>query len=211
MSSPLFRIPFRGHRCRLVLILAWLAVQLASTAAEVGPTNSSLNLLPWPKSVNLASGETKITGRSRIVAGNPGLKPLAAILRDELRLVIGLNLAIGDGPPRPGDLVLRINPKLQAGEDILCVRRGEVVRTHEGAYRLEATDGVVIEGFDYRAVAEGTATFLQAVRRVGDFAALPAMTINDWPHADFTGLTQAVTFRLADAYTIMPNHVHSPA
>lgn len=189
MSHHLFRILLWPHGGRRrALILAWLAVQLASNAAVVSPTNSSLNLLPWPKSVELASGEIKITGRSRIVAGNPGLKPLAPILRDELRLVTGLNLVVVDGPPRPGDVVLRINQQLQAGEDILCVRRGEVVRTRDGAYRLQATDGVVIEGFDYRAVAEGTATLLQAVRRVGDFAALPAMTINDWPHADFTGV-----------------------
>ena len=86
-----------------------------------------------------------------------------------------------------GDIVLAINPALKAGEEILRVKAREVVRTREGAYRLTVGTQVKVEGFDYRAVAEGTATLLQAIARQSNGFAVPVMTIDDWPHADYTG------------------------
>lgn len=91
-------------------------------------------------------------------------------------------------PVRKGDIALLFNEQLKADEDILTVRNGAVIRTREGAYRMTAEDSVAIEGFDYRAVAEGTAKLLQAIQRVENFAELPVMTIRDWPHADYTGI-----------------------
>ena len=172
---------------RALLVGAFLSPLLTS-GADVLSTNSPLNLLPWPKSVSMATGSVRIGDSSRIVAMQPELKPLAEILREELRLVVGLNLTVAAAPARAGDIVLGIDRQLRAGEEILSVSKGEVVRTRDGAHRLTAQNGVVIEGFDYRAVAEGTATLLQAVTRFEKFAVLPAMTIHDWPHADFTGV-----------------------
>ena len=129
-------------------------------AAEVTPANSQLNFLPWPKSVDVATGRVHIGDASRIVVLNEELKPLAEILRDEFRSVSGINTTVATAPARNGDIVLAINKKLKAGEDVLSVRKGEVVRSRDGAYRLVVKDGVYVEGFDYRAVAEGTATLL---------------------------------------------------
>ena len=157
-------------------------------AAEVTPANSQLNFLPWPKSVDVATGRVHIGDASRIVVLNEELKPLAEILRDEFRSVSGINTTVATAPARNGDIVLAINKKLKAGEDVLSVRKGEVVRSRDGAYRLVVKDGVYVEGFDYRAVAEGTATLLQAVRRFEKFAVIPEMTVHDWPHADYTGV-----------------------
>ena len=64
------------------------------------------------------------------------------------------------------------------------VQKLEIVSTREGAHRLEAKKFVTVAGFDYRAVAEGTATLLQSISCRGNVAVVPAMTINDWPHAD---------------------------
>jgi len=171
----------------LVLTLIWMAAQPVATATQVAPTNSQLNLLPWPKSVSIESGEVRLGAQSRIVAASPELGPLAEVLREELRLVAGLDLKTAGGSPRSGDIVLSINKQLKAGEDILMVKNHEVVRTREGAYRLGAIDLVAIEGFEYRAVAEGTATLLQAITATEKGVVLPAMTIDDWPHADYTG------------------------
>ena len=126
---------------------------------------------------------------------------LADILSGEINLLTGLKLSVAHGAARAGDIVLAINGNLKAGEDILRVKAREVVRTREGAYRLTVgnqmktvgnqmkTVGnqVKVEGFDYRAVAEGTATLLQAITREGSGFVVPAMTIDDWPHADYTG------------------------
>ena len=140
------------------------------------------------KSVSMASGKVFLGTQSRIVVVHQELTPLAAIWQEELRLVTGLDLQTDGGAPRRGDIVLGINKQLQAGADILRVKNGAVVRTREGACRLEAKDVVTIEGSDYRAVAEGTTTLLQALTRTEQGIVLPAMTIHDWPHADYTGI-----------------------
>ena len=169
----------------LLPLLICLAGQREATAV---PPQPPLNLLPWPKSVCLAPGTVRLDEQSRIVIASAKLEPLASILREELRLVIGLDFPIVNEAVRKGDIALLFNEQLKADEDILTVRNGTVIHTREGAYRMTAEDSVTIEGFDYRAVAEGTATLLQAIQRVEDFAVLPAMTIRDWPHADYTGI-----------------------
>jgi hexosaminidase len=146
------------------------------------------HLLPWPKSIVVAPGRVRIDAESRIVAADAELKPLAAILRDELRLVSGLRLALAEGPARDGDISLAINRNLEAGGEILAVRRGELVRTRDGAHRIATQQVIRVEGAGYRAVAEGTVTLLQAVSRSGDSVTVPAMTVHDWPHADYTGV-----------------------
>jgi hexosaminidase len=43
----------------------------------------------------------------------------------------------------------------------------------------------VIEGWDYRAVCEGTASLLQAIALEGDKVSVPKMTVKDWPYSDY--------------------------
>ncbi len=173
----------------LVVVLCCVVGQTPGAAQDLPVANTKVKLLPWPKSVSMGHGEVSISSESRILVGSPELEPLAGILREELRRVIGLELDLKSDArfPQNGDIVLRINPKIEAVDDILMVRKGELVRTREGAYRLESRDLVSIEGFDYRSVAEGTATLLQAVRRSETGITIPTMTVHDWPHADYTG------------------------
>lgn len=168
----------------LILLLACSAIPSSGVTAETTPGNLPLNLLPWPKSVNVESGEVRIGSESRILVASPERRPLANILGEELRLLSGLNLKVSDGSSHDGDIVLKINNQLKAGDDILMVQKLEIVSTREGAHRLEAKKFVTVAGFDYRAVAEGTATLLQSISCRGNVAVVPAMTINDWPHAD---------------------------
>lgn len=169
------------------LLIALLVPLAALEGAEPTPANLPLKLLPSPKSVSMSLGEVRLGSQSRIVVASPELKPLAEVLREELKLVAGLDLQIANGPPRVGDIAIAINKQLRAGEDILGVKNGKLVRTREGAHRLVAKNTVSIEGIDYRAVAEGTVTLLQAITRTGQSVVVPAMTITDWPHADFSG------------------------
>lgn len=124
----------------------------------------------------------------RIVAESESLAPLARILSEDLELATGLRLAVAKGLSRPGDVVLRIDPKLRADADILTVQNGRVVRTRGCAYTLVIEDRAVVTGFDYRAVAEGTATLLQSLQTAGGSVRLPAMTVKDWPEADFAAV-----------------------
>ena len=168
-------------------LAAGLACAALAQAAPVTSGNSPLNLIPWPKSVQMGAGGMALKASARIVTADPRLMPLAAVFKAELLAVTGLDFKIAAGPLAAGDIGLAINPALQAGEEILRVKAREVGRTREGAYRLAVATQVKLEGSDYRAVAEGTCTLLQAIVRQSNGFALPVMTIDDWPHADYTG------------------------
>ena len=151
-------------------------------------THPGLNLIPWPKTITVQAGQMRLTAASRIVPGDPGLEALAEILAGEIHLLTRMRLPVAAGPARAGDIVLKLNKTIKAGEPILVARPPELVRTTDGAHTLTIDDQAVVEGFDYRAVAEGTATLLQALRQAGGEVALPRLAIKDWPHADFCGL-----------------------
>jgi len=170
-----------------IALAAGLACAALASAAPVTSDKSPLNLIPWPKTVQMGSGGMALKASARIVTADDRLLPLAGIFKAELLAATGLDLRIASGPLAAGDIGLALNPALKAGEEILRVKAREVVRTREGAYRLTVASQVKVEGFDYRAVAEGTTTLLQAIVRQSNGFVLPVMTIDDWPHADYTG------------------------
>ena len=172
----------------LGVMLLGLAWQPVCGAQQPASADSRLQLLPWPKVVRVDPGEVRLGDDSRILVNSPKLQPLAEILRAELRLVVGLDLATTTGTPQRGDIVLSIDPQLRAGEEILGLRNQQLTRTREEAYRLEAREFISIAGCDQRAVAAGTATLLQAVTRTDQGTVIPRLSIHDWPHADFTGV-----------------------
>lgn len=148
-------------------------------------------LVPTPKVLKVVGGEMALTARASIVAMDKSLQPLAAILADEIATLTGLKLNVSTAAPQLGDIVLRINPKVQAGEDILAVgkqgAKPALAPTKNFAHAITVADTVLVEGWDYRAVCEGTATLLQAISAKAGNVTLPKMTVKDWPHADYTG------------------------
>ena len=60
---------------------------------------------------------------------------------------------------------MRINKTLKADEQILLLRNREPVRTTDGAHTVTIGEQAIVEGFDYRATAEGTSTILQLLGR----------------------------------------------
>jgi hypothetical protein len=205
---PTRRIITQGTRC--LLLAAGLSSLAAANAVEIydrdspfnggqktaavagsldpADTHPGLNLIPWPKTITVQAGQMRLTAASRIVPGDNGLEALAEILAGEIHLLTRMRLPVASGPARAGDIVLKLNKTIKAGEPILVARPPELVRTTDGAHTLTIDDHAVVEGFDYRAVAEGTATLLQALRQAGGEVALPRLAIKDWPHADYCGL-----------------------
>lgn len=184
----------------LLLVVAFVGVCLVdscgtqTTAQELGKPIADpadrypgLNLIPWPQIVNLGEGQMVVTADSRIVVGQDGLKNLGELLSGEIASLTGLKLRVTSGASRPGDIVLKLNKAIRAGNPILAVQNRKLVRTRDGAHQLTIADSVLVEGFDYRAVAEGSATLLQALRQSGGLVRLPKLRIQDWPHADYCG------------------------
>jgi len=154
-------------------------------ARDPADTHPGLNLIPWPKALDLRQGQMPLTAASRIVAADATLKGLADILAGEIHLLTGLTLPVAAAPARAGDIVLNLNKSLKADEQILVARPPALVRTTDGAHTLNIGEQAVVEGFDYRAVAEGSATLLQSLSQANGKVALPKLAIKDWPHADF--------------------------
>lgn len=168
-----------------------VAAVLIASCVNVHAVLRGMDLLPTPKSITADGGEMPLTAKSRIVATDPSLEPLAAILSSEVLLVTNLKLAPAKGEGKPGDIVLKLDPKLRADADIVAVQmkdgKQQVVRSRDFAHTIKVGDTAVVTGWDYRATAEGTATLLQAIAGKDGKFALPRMTIKDWPHADYTG------------------------
>jgi hexosaminidase len=177
---------------RLVSALA-VAVVLGgpgvlAAATDPADTYPELHLIPWPRNLQVGVGYLQLTADSRVVAGDEHLRPLAEVLSGEIALLTGLKVPVTTGPGRVGDIVLRIDPTVRAGEPTLVLRRGEPARTADGAHAIAIDRQAVVTGFDYRATAEGSATILQLLGRTQDGLRLPRLTIRDWPHADYCGV-----------------------
>ncbi len=153
----------------LITILLFLLLLPCSIFAE-----QSLNIIPWPQSIATNSGDLSISSSSRIVAGNPSLLPLAAIVSNELSLLFDLNLHVVQNAPAPGDLslVFSVNPSIT----------GEM-------YRLTVDSNVTIEAQNYNAIAMGTVTFLQSLNKNASTFSIPKMIVDDYPAKGYRSLS----------------------
>ncbi|HEV3025096.1 MAG TPA: alpha-N-acetylglucosaminidase C-terminal domain-containing protein, partial [Pirellulales bacterium] len=125
---------------------------------------AALNLIPWPKSVELTGGEVVLTKDTRIVCKGASLLPLGEILADEIARTAGFRPAVMADASRPGDISLGFDPKLK-----------------DEAYELTVADRAVVRGADYNAIATGTVTLLQAISVRPRRVTLPHLRIADQP------------------------------
>lgn len=169
-------------------LVCCLMVAGAAYGQAVDPLKQKLNLIPWPKVIRSGEGAMALTEKSRVVATSEPLLPLAKILADEIQLAVGLRLEVAQGAPAAGDIVLKINKGIQAGANILTVKERKVGYTHEYAHAITVNNQVIVEGSDYRAVAEGTATVLQALKKEGEKVSVVRINVKDWPQADFMAI-----------------------
>ncbi|MCY2924124.1 MAG: family 20 glycosylhydrolase, partial [Planctomycetota bacterium] len=172
------RRPWRTLAAGAIVLAAGVQCALAAEAPKFVPT---------PKVISIEPGAMPLTPKSRVVAGNASLKPLAAVLAEEIRQLTGLTLETDTGQGHDGDIVLKIDPELRADADIPAVQGQKIVKTRDFAHTIRVANKALVEGWDYRAVAEGTATILQAISGKDGSFALPRMTVKDWPAADYTG------------------------
>jgi len=162
--------------------LALGLVCLAATAADV-PKPA---ILPTPKSITMGTGTMPLTAGSRIVVTDPRLDTHAPVVAQEIWLLTDMKLEIAKGAGQAGDIILKINPAIRADQDILAAQNMEIVRTRDMAHTISVTDRAVVEGWDFRAVCEGTATLIQSVGGKPGNYFIPQMKVKDWPFADFT-------------------------
>ena len=159
-------------------VVLGLVVMMTRPGFGVEDKDFGLNLVPWPKHVELGSGTLELTEKSRIVTADTELMPLAKVLSDEIYMVSGLRLSTAKGKAGQGDIALILDKSLK-----------------NEAYKLRVDSNAVVMGGDYRAVAWGTATLLQAMSYDGGTVTLPKMTVSDEPAYAFRSVMVDVARR----------------
>ena len=149
---------------------------------------ATLNLIPYPQTVAPGSGQLVLSPSSKIIAANPELKPLAALLSEEIYRASGLRPALSSQSKSGPSILLRFSSALS----------GEM-------YKVSIDDSVLVEGGNYNAVAMGTVTLLQLLN-TDDPAklSLPRLTITDAPFAGYRGVMVDVGLRWHPPQTLKP-------
>ncbi len=158
---------FRGPA--VLAALASLGLAVVGTLGNPTAGENATAFVPWPRSITPGEGRMDLTDKTRVVAADKTLLPLAETLSDELRLLIGRRPPVVDGSAHDGDIVLVLDPAFQ----------GE-------SYRLAVDGRATVSAGDYNGVALGTATLLQAVQSDGA-AFLPRLTVEDGPRLAYPG------------------------
>lgn len=134
---------------------------------------SALSLVPWPQSVQINQGSLEIKNSSRIVYNNLNISELAKILSNEIYLITGKKLPLVlSNTVAPGDIYLKLSP-------------GSLV---QGSYVLNVSDIATIQANDYKTLALGTTTLLQAIEFDGNRTVLPLLQIKDFPKEKYRGV-----------------------
>ena len=150
----------------IVLVLLGVIMQVSCSTAT-----DSINIVPWPKSIETGKGTFEMTAKGKIVARDKELMPLAEVLSEEIFMSTGLRLKAAEGKAGEGDVILVYNPGLK-----------------DETYEVEVSSTATISGGNYGAVALGTVTFLQAVTMDGKKVIVPEMTVKDTPRSSYRSL-----------------------
>ena len=166
------RVPFSA---RLGLILA-LCLPMLAHAIPMQP----LGLIPWPAQLQRSSvGVTIAPGTPIVVAGaDAGTRASADYLRDLLARARGLDLPVTTTPPAQGVA-------------IVLTRDPQAPVAHPDGYALDVdARGVQIRARDATGLFYGVVTLSQlATLDTGrGAAALPGVSIRDWPRFRWRGL-----------------------
>ena len=168
----LLHSPFLSLRRPVLWAIVASATAWSGTADGFEAPVAAPPLVPWPKAVQTSGESLSLGAASRIFYRETALAPLATVLGAEIHKATAASLPVDAGPARAGDIELKLDPQL----------RGE-------SYALDVSDRAVVRGGNYRAVAWGTVTLLQALTPAGDAALrLPRMTVADAPVAVYRGL-----------------------
>ena len=133
---------------------------------------ADLPLVPYPHKVEVKPGGLVLTEKTAVAVEQKDWKPLADLFAREIREVYNIQLDVVEETGKKGNIVLKLDSKLDDEE-----------------YKITVGDSVVITAGSYAGAAYGTTTLLQAVQMTstGNFQ-IPLMNIEDRPDFEFRGL-----------------------
>lgn len=152
-----------------LLVLVYLAVPVRAQAQPASQA-TALGVLPFPQEVTFTGGTFTMPDTLRCALGDASLAPLLDVLDYEVSMLTGSHVAPA------------------ASSEAAPCRLALDARLEAQAYRMEVSDTLTLTGGSYQAVAMGSVTLVQALRRAGEAWAVPAMTVVDAPEASYRGL-----------------------
>ena len=153
---------------RVFLILVVLGLCLPTFAAD-----PEVNIIPWPKSLTMGSGDMALTSSSRIVYADASLASLADVVADEVVEITRLQLTkVQSTSPSAGDIYLKTTTDSSiTGEK----------------YKVTVSDYATAEAANYNAVAMATVSVIQAIKDTSGSYSIPKMTVLDEPDSSYRG------------------------
>lgn len=150
------------------LLLVTSLMSVAPLQAEIPPA-----IVPSPTSMAMGSGDTTMSSANTIYYSDSALGEVAALLKQEMLLVHGLDLDVRLGNTVGGaDILLRLNPSLPNTEK----------------YRLTVEGSITLESRGVAGIYAGTVSILQVVTIKGRVKRISNMTVVDEPVRPFRGV-----------------------
>jgi hexosaminidase len=129
-------------------------------------------MIPYPQTLNCRTGTLLLTRKTRVVAAELALLPLARLVAHELKVFSALDLHVGEAEAGPGDIVLALDSALPAD-----------------AYVVDIADQAQVRGGSAQAVAWGSVTLQQALRGgIKEQGRFPCLQVEDRPALGYRGL-----------------------
>ncbi|MEL6252331.1 MAG: family 20 glycosylhydrolase [Bacteroidota bacterium] len=157
---------------KILLLLPLIGMCLFSCdqTTELLDLDVEVILLPQPKQIQIEHYSLGLTADSKIFAPSPH-EELAEILSKEIEELTSLSIQTTATKGNEADIVFEIDPALS-----------------DESYLIEIENFVEVKAGSYAALAMAKSTLLQLVQKEGERLVFPALSISDYPDANFRAL-----------------------
>ncbi len=169
----------------LMIFTAIVLSSLLTSASSSAQVQSSLNLIPLPKTITPHEGTLSFSKTAGIHAKDKVLVPLAKVLSHNIYMQTGIELPVVMNSSGSGGIHLSIDSEQKSEH-----------------YTLAIDDSIEVVGGDYRAVAWGTSTLLQLLSHKNGTITFPRLQIDDSPDFEFRSVQLDLARRWHPVYTI---------
>ncbi|MDR3245193.1 MAG: family 20 glycosylhydrolase [Prevotellaceae bacterium] len=153
-------------KCKKILVIAIFAIISAGCTEKT--TIRDLNILPYPKTFSISSGEVSFKISALGIKTDDAAQALSKVVKDDLYRLTGIKVKDNAAPV--------INLSVQSGLD-------------KDQYQVTVSSREInIAGSSYAAVSAGWVSVLQSAAIKGARITLPKMTIDDYPDMEYRGL-----------------------
>jgi len=142
-----------------------------------------LNLIPYPREINLTGNHLNLKSTPNIKAIDGSLIPLAELLTNDIFKITGV--IVSHDLHGAEDITLALDHTIPANE-----------------YQISITDAIRVKGSNYHSVALGVTTLIQLLSMEGNNLSFPKLTIRDSPSNEFRCLMVDVARRVIDCKTL---------